>query len=332
MSRSKNQSTSGVQIDANLAKSLLPVRGDDAHKWSVGGVLVVGGSPSFIGAPALSGLAAGRSGAGVVGIASPRSAVVAIASIVPEAVFIPLPEGDLGPGGERAADKIREPLERYRALVVGPGLGEDEYARAVMQGLTGATVVTRASGSLGFSVGRTAVAEHPASETTSILGGTIPAVIDADGLNWLATQDDWTSRFAPGSLVLTPHVREMSRLTGLESDEILANPAEIATRYAAEWGQVVVLKGAPTVVSDGSVTRVAVSNPVALATAGSGDVLAGSIGAFLAQGLAPLDAATLAIFVGVSAAETLTGRFSALGVIATDLPVAIAEAIATLSS
>ncbi len=332
MSRSRQSTGKSTAIDANLAQRLVPGRPEGAHKWSVGGVLIVGGSPGFIGAPAMAGLAAGRSGAGVVSIASPRSAIGAMATIIPEATFLPLPEGDLGAGGERAAARIRESLDRYRALVVGPGLGEDEYANSVMQGLTGAAVVARAAGSLGFSASRPANPKLPASEETSILGGAIPAVIDADGLNWLSGQDGWADRFSQGSLVLTPHAREMARLTGLDIDEIRANPGEVAARYASEWRQIIVLKGTPTIVSDGEATRVASSSPTALATAGSGDVLAGSIGAFLAQGLAPLDAATLAVFLGITAAEQLTTRFSSLGVIATDLPVAIAEALAALAS
>ena len=330
MSRSKSTSVSPVAIDAKLVKSILPARDPGAHKWGVGGVLIIGGSPGYIGAPALAAMGAGRSGAGIVSIASPRSALGAIASIVPEATFMPLPEGDLGAGGERAAERIREKLERYLALVVGPGLGEDEYADAIMQGLTGAAIAPRATSSLGFSVGRAATTTQSESSSMTILGGSIPAVIDADGLNWLAGQEDWPSRFAPNSLVLTPHIGEMARLTGLETSEIAAESAGVAARFAAEWQQTIVLKGGPTVVASGDQVRVATASPAALATAGSGDVLAGSIGALLAQGCSPIDAATAAIFLGVEAAERLTKRFSALGVIATDLPMAIAESIAEL--
>src|SRR5665648_479311 len=111
-SKSRNASTV-TTIDEALALKLIPQRAADAHKWSVGGVLIVGGTPSYIGAPALAALGAGRSGAGIVSIASPRSAMGAIASIVPEASYMPLPEGDLGMSGGRAAEKVREQLGKF---------------------------------------------------------------------------------------------------------------------------------------------------------------------------------------------------------------------------
>ncbi len=334
MSSSAKQKTapSTVTIDDSLARTLLPRREEHAHKWGVGGVLIIGGSPGYLGAPALAAMSAGRSGAGIVSIASPRSAMGAIASIVPEASFMALPESDLGIGGDRVSSRVRERLEKFKALVVGPGLGEDEYADAVMQGLTG-IVETRTAAPVGFSVGRPSADAVAAVEQHRILGGEIPAVLDADGLNWLAKQgDDWKDRFAPQSLVLTPHVGEMSRLTGLEAEEIIANAPAIAHKYAAAWQQTVVLKGSPTVVSDGNQVLIAPGAPASLATAGSGDIFAGSIGAFLAQGLAPVDAAALAAWAGVRAAERLADRFGTLGLIATDLPVAIAEVLARLES
>lgn len=330
MSRPKNSAVSPVTINADLVRNLVPLRPAGAHKWGVGGLLIVGGSPGYVGAPALAALAAGRSGAGIITIASPRSSLGAIASIVPEATFLPLPEGDLGPGGERAASRIQETLERYKAMVVGPGLGKDEYADAIMQGLTGSSTAKASSSLVGFSSTRTVKTAEPEAERTAILGGATPAVIDADALNWLAAQDGWSKRFAPYTLVVTPHIGEMARLTGLEAEEILADAVGVASRFASEWQQTVVLKGGATVVTNGEVVRVAESNPAALATAGSGDVLAGSIGALLAQGLAPIDAASLAVYLGTHAAETLSERLSPLGVIASDLPVAIAEAFISL--
>ena len=98
MSRAKSSGSTPVIIDAALARELVPVRTENAHKWGVGGLLIIGGAPGFVGAPALAALAAGRSGAGVATIASPRSLMTAMATIVPEASFLALPDGDLGPG------------------------------------------------------------------------------------------------------------------------------------------------------------------------------------------------------------------------------------------
>jgi NAD(P)H-hydrate epimerase len=155
-------------------------------------------------------------------------------------------------------------------------------------------------------------------------------VIDADGLNWLAKQDEWWKLLPEGRVVLTPHAAEMARLTGKEQEEINADPVAAAREAAAKWGQTVVLKGTKTIIAtaDGSITSI--DMPLSLATAGSGDVLCGSIGAFLAQGLSGADAAALAAFVGSRGAFRLAERFGTLGVVASDLPVAIAEELATL--
>jgi NAD(P)H-hydrate epimerase len=312
-------------IDTALATSLLPVRELNAHKWSVGGVMVVGGSPGFIGAPAMAAMAAGRSGAGIVAVAAPRGAVPAIASIVPEASFLTLPEGDVS---RQTAEKFRDRFDKIKALVVGPGLGDDEYADTVMQILYG-TKTSPVYSPFGFAPRSSAPAsEEKAGE--SAIGRGKPSVIDADGLNWLAKTEDWPKLLEPKTVILTPHAGEMARLTGLEIGEITADPVNIAQRFAEQWQQTVVLKGAPTVVSNGKVTRVSASIEPSLATAGSGDVLAGSIAAFLAQGLEAIDAASLAVYAGGAAARALTERFGTLGVVATDLPPAIAEELARL--
>src|SRR3954451_14445579 len=170
-----------IVIDESVARSILPHRAAGAHKWSVGGVIIVGGSPGYIGAPALAALGANRSGAGIVLIASPRGAVGSIASIVPEAAFVPMPDGDLGGGGRRGSEKISEQLDKAKALVVGPGLGDDEYADQLMTALLGRKVAHNTT-SLGFSSGK-AEELSIGSNSEAILGQTKPAVIDADALN-----------------------------------------------------------------------------------------------------------------------------------------------------
>ncbi len=328
MSAKAKTAIESVVINESVALRILPHREAGAHKWSVGGVIIVGGSPGYIGAPALAALGASRSGAGIVLIASPRGAVGSIASIVPEAAFIPMPEGDLGVGGRRAAEKIDERLDKAKALVVGPGLGDDEYADLVMTALLGKQIA-RHQVSLGFSAPKSEVSPARAS-SDAILGQDKPAVIDADSLNWLATQDEWWKLLNPNTCVLTPHLGEMARLTGKDISDIEADAIGVAVAAAKEWQQVVVLKGSPTIATDGERVYVAESSPRALATAGTGDVLAGSIGAFLAQGVEPLESAAMAIFIGCRAVARLTERFGTLGVIATDLPPAIAEELGAL--
>jgi NAD(P)H-hydrate epimerase len=155
-------------------------------------------------------------------------------------------------------------------------------------------------------------------------------VLDADALNWLSTQKEWWARLSGARLVLTPHVGEFARLTGLEAAKITASPVEVAAEFARRIGQVVVLKGSPTVASDGQRALVAEDAPESLAKAGTGDVFSGTIGAFLAQGLAPLEAAGLAMHVGCRAARLVEERTGTLGLVASDLPMAIAESLKAL--
>jgi NAD(P)H-hydrate repair Nnr-like enzyme with NAD(P)H-hydrate dehydratase domain len=316
-------------VDEAFALQALPRRTFGAHKWGVGGVVIIAGGPGYIGAAALSAMAAGRAGAGIINLAVPRGAMGAIATIVPEAVFIPLPEGDLDSSLRHARESIGAKLARSKAAVVGPGLGEDEYADALLGTIFGRRGAQRGS-SVGFR--RSVQEEQPISDASgqTLIGGEIPAVVDADGLNWLAKQPDWWASTQPGSLVLTPHVGEMSRLIGRPTEEILADPARVAREAAATWKQVVVLKYGNTVATDGERTLVASDVPFSLATAGSGDVLAGTIGAFLAQGVRPLEAAGLALYLGSKAARRVESRFGVLGLVASDLPAAIAEEIAVL--
>jgi NAD(P)H-hydrate epimerase len=249
-----------------------------------------------------------------------------IATLAPEATFLPLPEGDPLSSASRALPLIRERVEQSTAVVVGPGLSRDDHAKALLAALFGARE-ERKDSRAGFGI---------ASETSGpeqsprVLGGKTPAVVDADALNWLAEQESWWKRIEPMSLVLTPHSGEMARLLDIDSDSILSDPRGAAVEAAARWNQVVLLKGARAVVTDGASVFVAPETPPSLATAGSGDVLAGSIGAFLAQGLSLMDGAALAVHVGLEAARSLHSEFGTLGMIATDLPDAVGRAVAEL--
>jgi len=272
-------------------------------------------------------MAAGRSGAGIVNLAVPRSAIGAIASLVPEAAYIPMPEGDADDAARRAIDMIGEKLEKSRAIVVGPGLSEDDHAAALLSALFG-TKTARRENSLGFGV------RVPAAETAvrskGLIGNDKPAVIDADALNWLAKQPEWWSSLTPGSLVLTPHAGEMSRLLNKDVDDVIADPLATAKEAATRWQQIVVFKHGYSIATDGQSSIIADDAPLSLASAGTGDVLAGTIGAFLAQGLAPLNAAGLALYVGPRAARRVEQRTGTLGLVASDLPLAIAEELAAL--
>lgn len=312
-------------IEEAWAASVLPQREEGAHKWSVGGVVVVAGSPSYAGAAALCCAAAGRTGAGIVSAALPRSIARVVVGLVPEVTVVMLPDGESPSIAQRASDAIEKRLERSGSLVVGPGLGDDDETAALLSALFG---FTRPRGVIGFGVAQAS------GETTGPQGAIArtgkPVVADADALNWLAKQEAWWERVPAGTLVVTPHPAEMARLTGQETADVLANPAAVAGDAAVRWRQTIVLKGGHTIVATPEGELFAAETPPALATAGSGDVLSGAIGAFLAQGLTPSVAARLAVFVGGRAAQRVSRRFGALGLIASDLPPAMAEELCDL--
>lgn len=309
-----------VAIDRALAKSLVPRRSVGAHKWGVGGLVVVAGAPGFAGAAVLAALAAGRTGAGIINVAVPRSISSTVVGAVPEAATILLSEGE----PKRSIEAIVAKLEKSAALLVGPGLSEDDAAGNLLAALFGKHPARNA---IGFAAHDGATG----AGSGSIVGRQgKPFVVDADGLNWLAKQPDWPAMLPAGLAVLTPHVGEMSRLLDKSADEIVADPTATVRLAAKSWGQTVVLKYGYTAVSDGIRTLVADDAPPSLATAGAGDVLAGAIAAFLAQGLSTLDAAALAVFVGTRAARRVEARFGTLGLVAGDLPPAMAETLAEL--
>jgi NAD(P)H-hydrate epimerase len=255
----------------------------------------------------------------------PRSIAPVVVGLVPEVTVVILPEGESNSVAIRAAEAINERLERSAAIIVGPGLGDDAGTAALLGTLFG---FTKVRGSIGFGTG------SPGVDTTG-LEGTIasagkPVVVDADALNWLAQQESWWERVPAQLMILTPHPGEMSRLIGVDVGEIMASPESIAREAATRWRQTVVLKGGRTIVASADGTVRAHDAPPSLATAGSGDVLCGSIGGLLAQGLSGPDAASLAVFVGCRAADRVSAQYGTLGVVAGDLPEAIAGELRAL--
>ncbi len=319
--------------DTDLAKSIVPQRTFGTHKWDVGGVVVIAGSPLYTGAAQLCTRSAGRAGAGIVHLAAPRGVISTIASAIPEVAHVPLPSTDTLAGVRKALDALDGPLARARAVVIGPGLGDDDNVSTLLAALFGISDHRRSSPiGIGFAAAQQVKDETQATESPLFANEDATIVVDADGLNWLAKQDAWWEHVPKGRLILTPHPGEMARLLGEEeTDAILADPIATVEKAAKQFGQTVVLKYGFTAASDGNRTVVAEDAPVSLATAGSGDVFAGMIGAFAAQGLEPFDAAALALHVGPRAARRGEQRYGAFGLIATDLPDAIALELATLT-
>ncbi|GAB1469996.1 bifunctional ADP-dependent NAD(P)H-hydrate dehydratase/NAD(P)H-hydrate epimerase [Chloroflexota bacterium] len=284
--------------DAGMVSALLPERSPASHKGTFGTALVIAGSVSYTGAALLAGRAAYRVGAGLVMLAVPEPLHPVLAGHLPEATWILLPH-EHGFIAENALDVLLDSFARATAFLLGPGLGDRRATRIFI--------------------------EHLLSSIA------LPSVFDADGLRHLAHIQNWHEKIQSPA-VLTPHPGEMSALTNLSRDEIQANREDVAVKYAQQWGHVVVLKGAFTVIAapDGRQTIIPVATP-ALARAGTGDVLAGLIVGLLAQGLDTYDAAVAGAHIhaqaGLHAADMLGATAS---VLASDVLDSVSDILAEL--
>jgi NAD(P)H-hydrate epimerase len=279
--------------DTDWIRAQLPVRPADAHKGTFGTALILAGSMNYTGAALLAGKAAYRIGAGLVTLAIPAPLHSALAGILPEATWLLLPEieGFLDRDGDEI---IWNHLERVTAMLIGPGLG----LKAETGELLNRLLHGNKRSSLGF------IPAKNRSLDKSVLP---PLVIDADGLKLLMKVDHWPE-LLPEMSILTPHPGEMSILTGLSTEAIQSDRLEVALRYSRQWKQVVILKGAFTIVAapDGQAALIPVAT-AALARAGTGDVLAGLVVGLRAQGLEAFPAAVTAAWIhaqaGFQAAE-----------------------------
>lgn len=272
-------------LDEVLAASLLPRRDPRGHKGTFGRVTLVAGSLDYAGAALLSGAAALRAGSGLVSVCLPASLQPYLAGRVPELITRGLPETAPGEVDVAAATAMITEYE-YDALLVGPGLLPDLASSRLVQQLLAAA--------------------GP------------PAVVDAGALGCLAGAPGWPRRLGR-SCVLTPHPGELRRL-GRESGTSDEDRHHAAVEAAASWRQVVVLKGAGTIIADpAGRSLLAPFDLPALGSAGTGDVLAGIIASLLGQGLAPFEAASLGVYLHARAGELVSERLGDAGLMATDL-------------
>ena len=283
------------------------------------------GSINYIGAAALATEGAMRSGAGLVTLGCAGDLLLILASKLTECTFLPLPS-DLGAIAEHAAEKLLPELEGYNSLLVGSGLGKDKSTATFLRSLfrkpdsAGHTTHPTAR-PIGFAAARVQEEDH-AEESQQLP----PLVLDGDALNLFSEWADWPGAIPDGS-VLTPHPGEMARLLGSSIEEVQKDRVATASNAARKWKQVIVLKGAATVIAspDGKVFVSPFGNP-ALATAGTGDVLAGAITGLIAQGLKPLDAACAGVYLHGLAGEFLRDEFGVAGGLSGDLPILLAKA------
>jgi hydroxyethylthiazole kinase-like uncharacterized protein yjeF len=274
---------------AEKVRRCLPGRPLDANKGTFGRVLVVGGSINYIGAVYLACAAATRVGAGLVTLATTRTLQTVLAPKLTEVTYFLLPESEQGVLAPAGVEAVRSALVDYDVLLLGCGLGRSRSAAEFVRALLFSSL-----------------------DVPSL-------VIDADALNILAKIPQWWQEL-PRDAVLTPHPGEMSRLCGLSVDEIQSKRMSITREVAHAWQKTVVLKGAYTVVAapDGR----AVINPVAnpgLASAGTGDVLAGAVAGLMAQRCSLFDAAVAGAFLHGQAGEMVKKEVGDAGMLASDL-------------
>jgi hydroxyethylthiazole kinase-like uncharacterized protein yjeF len=286
-----------VLLEAEDVAAMVPSREPDTHKRSAGYAVVVGGSRLMTGAVALAGTAAYRAGAGLVAVAVPEGILPVTQGAVREAVFVGLPETDVGTAAGGSA-RLDEVLGQAGSLAVGPGMTTDERTAGWIREL--------------------------------VRSSEVPVVLDADGLNAFAGRaEDLADRKA--DLILTPHAGEFARVAGVSTGEVAADRVHHVRELAARTSATVLLKGSRTLIGapDGSVRINPTGGPF-LATGGTGDVLTGMIAALLARGCSPLDAGSAAAFVH-GLAGGLAGEERGAGTTASDVlervPVVMREVV-----
>ncbi len=264
----------------------IPHRAGDSNKFAAGAVIVCGGSTGLTGAPSMACEAAMRAGAGYVTALVPASLNIVFEQRLLEVMSVPLPDSE-GALTQAALDVVLGRAERAQALILGPGAGRDDRTVELVRELA-----RRAE---------------------------IALLLDADGLNAHAGRIGSLAR-RPAPTVLTPHAGELARLLDVDSAEVAAHRLDFVRRAAAEAESIVVLKGDDSLVAapDGR-TAVNRGGAPALATAGTGDVLSGVIGAYLSKSMDPFHAACAGVFVHAQAGRLAAEEIATEGVIASDV-------------
>ena len=272
----------------------LSKRAADAHKGDFGLALILGGSRGMAGAAALAGMAALRGGAGLVRLAVPDRVLETVAAFEPSYMTVPLTDDDAGRISLRAYDQILTAVEPATVVAVGPGMGRSQQLDKLV-------------GRLYCKLDK-------------------PMIFDADALNALSTQPNVLAR-PGGPRILTPHPGEFARLVGekLEGDARESAAVDLAGRCEI----VVVLKGRHSLITDGTRRATNTTGNPGMATGGSGDVLTGLIAALICQGLAPFEAAQLAVHLHGLAGDRAAAELGEVSTIAADLLQYFPEAFET---
>ena len=272
---------SAYSLDINDIKTKFTRRQENSNKGDYGKALVIAGSYEMPGAALLSSEAAVKSGAGLVKTAFPDKAYPVMMSTCPEKVLVPLPSNEDGRISSLSLTRIGEELTKCDAVLIGCGLGNDrDIFRAVQFVLENSTV---------------------------------PVILDADGINVLKGRIDIIKE-AKAPVIITPHPGEAARMLDCSVADIQADRIEAAKKLCEATNAVVVLKGSRTVVTkNASRFYINTSGNSGLATAGSGDVLAGILLSFLAQGMSPYVASVCAVYIHGAAGDYAAEKLSKMG-------------------
>jgi hydroxyethylthiazole kinase-like uncharacterized protein yjeF len=278
-------------ITEEWVKNALPNRSPEANKGTFGKVLIIAGSINYIGAAYLACMGAARVGAGLVTLATAKSLIPILASKLTEVTYIPLPESEPGVIGSDAVSLMQKNFPDYRVILLGCGMGQHKTTNEFTKSLL-------------FNLPQTHF---------------LPVILDADGLNTMSTESAWWQHLGK-NFILTPHPGEMARLTESTLEDVQRERVSVAQHSAVDWQKIVVLKGPYTVIA--SPEGRTMINPIAnaaLASAGTGDVLAGMIAGLAAQYMPLFDAAACGVYIHARAGEELTKEMGNAGTIASDL-------------
>lgn len=280
-------------IDKNLVKSTLKKRPYDSDKTTVGTLLSVCGSYGMAGAAIMSAKSALRSGIGLLKLAVPKSVYPIMAQAVPEAVFYPVDDNYI------SSFDFKEKSKYCKAVLTGCGLSVNNSTRGLVRSIIKESI--------------------------------IPVILDADALN-IVSEDTSVLKENKAPLILTPHDREFSRLTGTDIDTVKENREELARKFAEEYGVILVLKGHKTLVvnENGDIFyNEELGNP-GMACGGSGDVLAGIIASFTAQGYDPFKSAASGVYIHALSGDIAKGKYGEISMLPTDIIECIPEAFKRL--
>lgn len=284
-------------ITENFLRANLPRRPDNANKGTMGTLLNISGSYAMAGACTLSSLSALRSGVGLLKVALPESIYPIVASTVYEAVFLPVKDSNNGTVCNTSLDFLLEASSKCNSILLGCGLKLcDETIEFVKSFVSACTT---------------------------------PMLIDADGINAVSLNID-VLKDSKADIVLTPHPKEMSRLTGLSVDYIQSNRIEVAEKAARKFGVTLVLKGKDTVVTDGVRTRINPTGNSGMAKGGSGDVLSGIISSLMAQGVDSFESSCIGVYIHGLAGDLASKHLSKTAMLPRDIINYLPQAFKTL--